>query len=210
MSNQTMFKLDKKTHLTILFTFAVVFIVIYLYYTIRDVRKVQVDVKKLQDELAVVKTLSTTVGAMKAEIEEMKNTKHVRANIDIANLPAPSTVVSVQEAVQETVQEESVEADVQEEDDVSSVNTDEIRDILDGEDEEEEPHKEDEDDTEVSDEQEGAVEEVDGTPGQTKSPEELKNMKVDELKELCRSYNLSTKGNKNDLLVRVFEHLGMN
>jgi hypothetical protein len=42
-----MFKAGKSTHLTILATFALVFIVVYLYYTITDLRKLQIEVSKL-------------------------------------------------------------------------------------------------------------------------------------------------------------------
>lgn len=215
-----MLKLDKKTHLTILFTFAVVFIVVYLYYTIRDVRKIQVEVKKLQDELSVVKTLTTTVGSLKTELEDLKNTKHIRTNIDIASLPLVETAM-----VQETT---PASLPMAREDEVSSVDTEEIRDILDNEEAEEaeevqettsssenlpivdHPHMVEEDTEEETKDQgvEGTIEDV--LEGTTITPEILKNMKVEELKELCRTYNLATKGNKNDLLVRIFEHLGMN
>jgi hypothetical protein len=46
-----MFKLDKNTHMMVLFTFSLIFIVVYLYYTITDVRKMQKEVKRLSDEL---------------------------------------------------------------------------------------------------------------------------------------------------------------
>lgn len=207
-----MFKMDKKTHLTILFTFAVLFIVIYLYYTIRDVRKAQVDIKKLQDELSVVKVLATTVGSLQTDIEDIKNTKHIRTNIDVCTLAPPSQVIEAKEPV--SLQETN------DHDDVSSVDTEEIRDILDGEDNEEDGDTEDnessednensESNEETEQDKEGDVTEVAEKNIPTTTPESLKNMKVDELKDLCRSYNIPSKGNKNDLLVRIFEHLGMN
>lgn len=213
-----MFKLDKKTHLIILFTFAMVFVVVYLYYTIQDLRKAQVELKRLQDELAVVKNLSNTVSCMKTDVDELKTVKHIKANI-----AAPTTATA---PVATTV---SVEPIPTQEDVASSVDTEEIRDILDGGmDDEEivsqegEVHEVDDVASEVEEEvqQDTPVEEVhedenievntDVPVKDQITPEELKNMKVDELKELCREYNLSTKGNKNDLLVRIFEHLGMN
>lgn len=47
-----MFKLSKGTHFTIIGTFAVVFIVIYLYYTITDVRRLQLEVSMLSKKVA--------------------------------------------------------------------------------------------------------------------------------------------------------------
>jgi len=49
-----MFKFNKGTHLTILATFAIVFIVIYLYFTITDLRKIQAEVAKLKTKVAAL------------------------------------------------------------------------------------------------------------------------------------------------------------
>lgn len=46
-----MYQFSKNTHLTIIGVFAVIFIVIYLYYTITDVRKLQLEVSRLSKEV---------------------------------------------------------------------------------------------------------------------------------------------------------------
>lgn len=212
-----MFKIDKKTHLIILFTFAMVFVVVYLYYTIQDLRKTQVELKRVQDELATVKSLTSAVSNMKADVDELKNVKHIKANIDInkmnvaAATPVEKVSVAVADAPPAAVGGAPLEVhEVHEaDDDTSSVDTEEIRDMLDG--------GMDDGDADIEipapvdapapalEEEEAPVEEK-----PTLTPEQLKNLKVDELKDLCRDYNLSTKGNKNELLVRIFDHLGMN
>ena len=49
-----MFKLSKGTHFTILATFAVVFVTIYLYYTITDVRRLQARVSGIEKEISAL------------------------------------------------------------------------------------------------------------------------------------------------------------
>jgi hypothetical protein len=64
-------KLNASTHLTIIFTFALIFVVIYLYYTIIDVRKVSSDLNKITKEL---QSLSTSVSKLNNDIAEVQKT----------------------------------------------------------------------------------------------------------------------------------------
>lgn len=112
-----MFKAGKSTHLTILATFAIVFIVIYLYYTITDLRKVQIDVAKLTKEVQALKS-----SAAVAPIQT-----HPMCIGDACIPPMP------------TMTFEPVGAD-----DADSVATEEIKNILDRQDSAEEPVVKDE------------------------------------------------------------------
>jgi hypothetical protein len=62
-------KLSGSTHMTILFSFALVFVVIYLYYTINDVKRMHEDIKKVQTE---VQSLTTTVNKLNTDVVEVQ------------------------------------------------------------------------------------------------------------------------------------------
>lgn len=62
-------KLSGSTHMTILFSFALVFVVIYLYYTINDVKKMHGDIKKVQSD---VQTLTTTLNKLSTDVTELQ------------------------------------------------------------------------------------------------------------------------------------------
>jgi hypothetical protein len=49
-----MLKFSKGTHFTIIGIFAITFVVVYLYYTITDLRKVQADVARLTKQVAAI------------------------------------------------------------------------------------------------------------------------------------------------------------
>jgi hypothetical protein len=55
--------------MTILVTFALVFVVIYLYYTINDVRKMSVELKKVTQD---VQTLSTSFAKLSNDLVEVQ------------------------------------------------------------------------------------------------------------------------------------------
>jgi len=95
-----MFKLSKSTHLTVIATFAIVFIVIYLYYTITDLRKLQIEVSKLSKQ---VQSLQAPVCAPQPTM--------VFTPIDVSSAEPPVAVVQ--------------------EDDCTSVATEEIKNMID-------------------------------------------------------------------------------
>lgn len=170
--------MPKSTHIAILLFFAITFTVFYLYFTIRDVRKLQVEVKKLQNELGVVKALSATVGQIQSEMQQL-------------SVPIIEVAPSADQAEVE-----------------SSVDTAEIRNILDADadaDDVEAANTE----AEVKEEPEAEDEAAEEEPAPTLNPTTLKQLKLDELKELCKERGLSSKGNKNELLARIFESLGL-
>ena len=54
-------KFNKLTHLTIVVVLAIVFIVVYLYYTIRDVKKIHNEVQKLTSNITDMNTSITNI-----------------------------------------------------------------------------------------------------------------------------------------------------
>lgn len=63
-------KFNKLTHLSIIVVLAIVFIVVYLYYTISDVKKIHTEVSKLTDDIskmnASISNITSTLTAMLA------------------------------------------------------------------------------------------------------------------------------------------------
>lgn len=70
-------KINTSTHLTILFTFAIIFVVIYLYYTIVDVRKITLDVKKISQDLAKLNNELTEMKKTSVDVNKMFNMNDV-------------------------------------------------------------------------------------------------------------------------------------
>lgn len=109
-----MFKFNKSTHITIISTFAIVFIVIYLYYTITDLRKLQIEVSKLSKQ-----------------VQELNNSQQQ------CPLPqATMTFVPGTTSDHMTVPSAPLQSIIEE--DTSSVSTDEIKQLLDQQEAEEE------------------------------------------------------------------------
>ena len=68
-------KLSASTHLSILITFAVIFVGFYLYYTINDVRKMTIDLKKISNE---VNALSSSLNTLTKEFSDIQ-----KCNLDV-------------------------------------------------------------------------------------------------------------------------------
>lgn len=210
-----MIKIDKNTHLMILFTFALVFVSVYLYYVIVDVRKIQVDIKKLTEEAESRKvTVAKDMEALSNVVRQMSSISPSQQYV----APTPSTVIEpvctmpeVKEIHPSQVKKER-EADAgkpqiqQNIEDDNSVSTEDIRQTLDcesdGVDEIDEILQNTNESHEVVEEQ---VELVEGKHVYDKQ-DELHSMKYEELRDLCKSYGLSTKGTKEAIIKRLQEH----
>lgn len=137
-----MFKLDKNVHLLILLCFALIFVVIYLYYTILDVRKLQKELVKSNDELNALKGSLSKYDAMTKEVEALKGKLGVPV-ISLSKDVSPGTkehsanpIPIVQVAAVQVPTPQAQNAGASKDDD--SVTTDEIRDTLDCTDDEDE------------------------------------------------------------------------
>lgn len=169
-----MFKLNKSTHMMILMTFTIVFVVVYMYYMIRDVKKIYIEVKKHGQDITALQKLSTEVQELKGLVAALSMQPPVPHDpVYIPQLvPAPPPVCQVPIPT-----------------DAESVATEDIKKLVEDDDAEEEvPVPED------------VVEE-------TPSEEQVKKMKFEELKDLCKKYNISTKGTKESLTAKILEYI---
>lgn len=190
-----MLKLNKSVHFNILCIFAIVFVCVYLYYTITDVKKIAVETKKNAQD---VQNLITSIATLTKEVSELKKKAAVCAvggGAGMAACKLPVMDVTPKVVVSDAVPGEPPAAAQ----DNESVNTDDVKNLLgDIPDDDDEGHVDVEDDIleSVSLKQE---------PKDYKmmSEEELKKEKYEDLKDYCRRVNMSIKGNKEALIQRI-------
>lgn len=180
-----MFKLNKATHILILMTFTIVFVVVYMYYMIRDVKKIYTEVKTHSAEIASLKSLGNDIQEVKAVISGMMASGPPMVAEAMFMQQFLPSAASAPAPISTTVVSSSPACD---NDDVDSVATEDIKKLVDDDDEpdvKEEP-------TQIP-------------PAVTE--ESLKKMKLDEIKEVCKSLNISTKGSRDTLIASVMKTL---
>lgn len=212
-----MFKIDKNTHMLILFTFALIFVVVYLYYTIIDVRKMQKEIKRLNDEIVALRKSPSPpqpiVSHPQVTTEQVpvKATKSKSESIQVPIVEITQTDSQVEKKNMSELLDTVL-------DDADSVVTDEIRDTLNCTDDEEEVVANPEvtslnaTSQEVQDILKEIPEDVNDIIDDIEKREkvdinELVNMKYDDLKDLCKKHNLTQKGTKEVLIKRLAETL---
>lgn len=183
----------------ILFSFALVFIVVYLYYTINDVKKLGIEVKKnAQDLQALAKSLAKQVS------EKQVCEKPAKTNETVVIQDSGKSVKIVTEDdddddIEEEITPEEMKKllneiptdDDDDEDDVPEA----IADAVDEEHAvEEEVEEEAEEEIKEAVEPEEVVEDT---------LEQLKKLKLEELKTLCKNNNVPIKGTKEQLIARL-------
>lgn len=179
-------KINRSTHFMILVLFAIAFVVIYLYYTIKDVKKIHVEVARLSnDVLQLTQSISNITNTLLNQ-----NTQGVAASAGVCFAPfTPSTpqvpeVPQVQVTVPDTAAPESVSGD--------SVASAEMHKIIETIDEDEEVQQ--------------TVIEEDAQIEQTQivfDAKQLKALSYDALKKYCKDNGIDTKGTKDALVTRV-------
>jgi hypothetical protein len=184
-----MFKLNKFLHILILMTFTIVFMVVYLYYIVRDMKRMYQDSKKqatdLQNLQAMVNEIKGVVEMAlcsaapppaKTEPVVMTTAESCPAEINISEAqpqPIASSVVP-SENVPNAFDAESVESE-------------DIRKLV----------------------EEGEVEiEEEAAPLPTK--EDVMNMKYEQLKEFCKKNNMSIKGSRDALINKILTEKNIN
>lgn len=217
-----MAKLNKTTHLMILFTFAIVFIVIYLYYTIGDVKKMNSEVRRLVSDVSKLNQDVQNILAMMPKIPSTASNLQIPTGHSApqSSGSAAAQVVPAQSQPQVQVTAKPVQVskpvvsapvkqvlppvDDDEEDEASSVNTEELKRIIN--DVDDEVH--DDNDVEVEKSLEKSIEEtLEHTESVVSDPlpseENLKKLKAEEIKDLCRARGLSTRGSKEQLIAKL-------
>lgn len=205
-------KFNKFTHLTIVIVLAIVFIVVYLYYTIKDVKKIHNEVQKL----------TTNITDMNTSISNITSTL-----IPLLNAPQNSTQVSTPVVVEGGNKCAYVPKSNHVEDDESSVNSQELKTIMETIDNEEKVVTETQqyvndvanlddigDVEEFSNEEhtlQDAAKALDITELTETTNEDFGNFSVDELKKVsyeqlrkyCKNNGISYKGTKDVLIYRI-------
>ena len=193
-----MIKINKVTHISLLFTFAVVFISVYLYYTIVDVKHLKREVKKIMDDVGGLTKLATEL--TKRITDTMNINEHLVRELNKLVVKYPSKQDN-----------EQLDDDV---DDETSINSEQVKNMLVNDEDDNESisvassgkQNEDDDKTvdgdikDILDEEEGVAEVI--IP---KKPEELKALKYGDLKDLAKSLNLSQNGTKDVLTKRIID-----
>lgn len=229
----------------ILFTLILVFIVVYLYYMILDVRKIQQDIKKLQDDADGNKTAtenelkklttttqelqqnqialsqqqaSFTTTANPMQYAQQQHVYYPQQNMYAATVPFvdPQVMVAAPTGLDQTTidvpvvptQLHVVDAVVAStpcmDDDIASVTTEDIRNTLDCNDDDDEVESLDVVLSPVDAKEDiGTAKPIDINEKILSKSETLKNMKYEELKELCKAQGLCNKGSKDVLIKRL-------
>ena len=203
-----MLKLNKSVHFNILCIFAIVFVCVYLYYTIIDVKKIAVETKKNAQD---VQNLITSIATLTKEVSELKKKAAGvcavgggGAGAAVASCKLPVMNVTPKVVVSDAVPGEPL-AGV----DNESVNTDDVKNLLG-----DIPDDDDEVDGVVEPVVDGGCDVEDDIlesvtikqePKDYKlmSEDELKKEKYEDLKDYCRRINLSIKGNKDAIIQRI-------
>jgi hypothetical protein len=221
-----MFKIDKSTHMMIMFTFAIVFVVVYLYFTITDVRKMQRDMVRLSEEV---------LNLQKMLIKQQQPTQLVQ---QVPKVQLPKVEVSEKTHSNEIVPEdedsvvtEDIRAALECSDDADDEHeletaTDETAPLASAAEEQQaEAEAEAEAEAQAQVEEEAEIKSVHSGidephfefniksvsenefPSTKLSVDEIKALKYDELRQQCRAHDLHSKGTKDSMIQRLIEHL---
>ena len=177
-----MFKLNKYLHMLILMTFTIVFIVVYLYYIVRDMKRMYQDFKK---QAADVQTLQAAVNEIKGAVEMVLcgGAAPVVA-VTTASMP-PAAIANM---------------------DTESVESEDIRKLIEDGDDDEVADEQQPAAASQPDEQQAPPPEE--QPPLTK--DEVMSMKLDQLKEVCKMNNISIKGSRETLINRILTEKNIN
>jgi hypothetical protein len=204
-------KFNKLTHLTIVVVLAITFIVVYLYYTIRDVKKIHVEVQKLTTHIT---DMNTSIANITSTLIPLLNSSQLPANDPVpSNQCAYVPKVQVQEQEQELV------------DDESSVNSQELKTIMETIDDDgkeiETPTEQFINDVANLEDVEDIIEEqtLQDAPKtlditkvseallevdyKTLSVDDLKKVSYEQLRKYCKTNGINYKGTKDVLIYRI-------
>lgn len=199
-----MMKINKSIHFMILLTFAIVFVVFYLYYTINDVKKLSIELKKTSQD---VQTIATNLASINKTITELKTScavsvKQVVTNpVNVVVKDRANTLIDTDPSV------ENDEEDEEDEDEENDITHNDMKKLLLNE------IDDDDDDDDISEDEvifeiipeESSVKQI---ITEEESDEEiddidLKSLKLDQLKVLCKKKGVSCKGTKDQLISRL-------
>jgi len=179
-----MLKLNKGIHFNILTVFAIVFVCVYLYYTISDLKKIAVEVKKHSTDIA---NIVNNLAILNKDFGELKKKA---AACPVAGACAAKPQINIAAAAQPVVQvAEAAPGAPIPEDDTSSVDTNDVKNLL----------------SDIPDGDDDTAHE-DAPADAPKAAVNWTDMTIEQLKKECKSAGLSTKGTKDVLVGRLSEH----
>ena len=187
----TRMKFNRLTHFTIIVFLAVTFIVIYLYYTIKDVKRISTEVQKL----------SKDVLSLSQSISSITSTLLTQAPVCYAPIATsvPTNSVNITAVNTGSAQEASHDSDIQA-DDVSET-ADDLHKIIETIDDEE--HKDRKVDiTELTDKEISMETQRDHDLSRL-DVKDLKALPYDTLKKYCKERGIDAKGTKETLISKI-------
>jgi hypothetical protein len=187
-------KLNRLTHFMIIVFFAITFVVVYLYYTIKDVKKITNEVQKLSKD---VLTLSQSISSITSTLLTQTPVCYAptQQNLNASNI--------------QVTQKPNQPNEVQ--DDASSEAVDDLHKIIETIDDES-PQEENMDILHVD--EEPCIEGIEGiettenepssTPPTTRpDAKTLKGLSYEALKKYCKENKIDIKGNKEALISKI-------
>jgi hypothetical protein len=189
-----MLKVNKSTHLIILSVLSMVFVMVYLYFMIQDIKRLDVVIKKITDE----------TGKITQDIQNLVTTIS-NLNKDMTSLKKPAMVAAIVGGGGACGAGEGCEAG-EGADCADSVITEDIQNILGDEDSEGgegAPAGEGPDGPEGLECPDGPAATLEPIPETMEDT--LKSKKYDELKDLCKSKGISAKGSRETLVIKLLQ-----
>lgn len=192
-------RFNKFTHLSLLVVFAIIFIVIYLYYTISDVKKIHQEVSKLTRDMEFLNgSLQQMTTALLTNTIPMSTPSVPPAKLETEPVVNLDTTALAPEQVQESNDEDD------EDDEVASQELQQIMESI--EDEEEQEVNSSSPTPNVDINSIDVVEPVTSKHSVTienLTMEELKKVPYDDIKKYCKEHSINTKGTKDVLIYRI-------
>ena len=201
-----MFKLNKSTHMLILMTFTIVFVVVYMYYTIKDVKKMYTEVKKHEQDIQNLQKLDGDIKEIKNVLSMIMGSGPVPDQII---MPHNATAVHYappppqQHATSKQCNVPPPPPDSQMADD-ASIATEDIKKLVDDDDLiDEEPELVPQDDPKCATTVQESPNDMQVQSADDYTEEQLKKMKFDDLKDIAKKKNISIKGTRESLITRI-------
>jgi hypothetical protein len=182
-------KINRSTHFMVLVLFAIAFVVVYLYYTIKDVKKIHLEIARLSnDVLKLTQSISNITNTLINQTTPITPLA-AGAGACLASFSQPIPQVQV-----------TIPNNITESESGDSVATAEMHKIMETIDDVEEN-----DDNDAND----AIDVTGGTPAeQSVNPtqidaKQIKTLSYDALKKYCKENGIDSKGTKDALAARI-------
>lgn len=187
-----MLKVNKSVHFNILTIFAIVFVCVYLYYAISDLKKIAVEVKKHGQDIANIVASLTTLSKEVGDLKKCASAcKAPKVHVTVSEAPAAPPPTS--------------ETRLSSSDDASSVDTDDVKNLLGDIHEEDEVEEAGACDAQAAPDSPSSEATPEAAVAAAEPAKDYASMSFEELKAECKAAGLSAKGAKDSLVKRLEE-----